>query len=114
MTVIISIPHDMERKLQHKAQMERVPLEQLIIDLLRDALETETAFPSPEEVVARIQAAPVNPASLRLSSGSLAEALRRAPEDPDFDLSAWNQSWAVVEAEMQTITRANAAAEGRA
>ncbi len=114
MTVIISMPHEMERKLQRKAQMERVPLEQLIVELLRDALETETAFPSPEEVVARIQAAPVNPGSLRLASGSLAEALRRAPEDPDFDLTTWNQSWTVVEAEMQAITRANAAAEGHA
>lgn len=114
MTVIISMPHEMERKLQRKAQMERVPLEQLIVELLRDALETETAFPSPEEVVARIQAAPVNPGSLRLASGSLAEALRHAPEDPDFDLTTWNQSWTVVEAEMQAITRANAAAEGHA
>jgi hypothetical protein len=43
----------------------------------------------------------------------LAEALRHAPDDPDFDLAAWNREWAAVEGELQTVTRANDLAEGR-
>ena len=79
-------------------------------------LEPESAspFPTPEEVVAKIQATPPSPGSLQPASGSLAEALRHAPENPDFDLAIWNQAWTDVEAEMRSITRANNVAEGRA
>jgi len=42
----------------------------------------------------------------------LAEALRNAPEDPDFDLAEWTAQWQAVEAEMKAITRANDVAEG--
>ena len=67
--------------------------------------ERESVFPSLEEVVAEIRAIHPNPASLRPASGSLAEALRDAPDDPDFDLSVWNQEWAMVEAEMKMMSR---------
>ena len=65
-------------------------------------IDTESPFPSPEEVVAKIQATPATPISLQPAKGSLANALRHAPEDPDFDLATWNQAWADVEAEMGT------------
>ena len=77
-------------------------------------LENDPAFPSPEEVVAWIQAAPPTPGSFRPASGSLAGALRNAPDDPEFDLAAWNQSWLYIEAEMRAATRANNVVEGRA
>jgi plasmid stability protein len=114
MNINITMPQEMEKRLKRKAESERRSMEQVIIELLNDALETESTFPSPEEVVARIQATPPSPGSVRPASGSLAEALRHAPEDPDFDLATWNQAWADVEAEMQAITRANDIAEGRA
>jgi hypothetical protein len=111
---MITIPNEIERKLQRKADKERRSMEQVILDLLANALDDDPAFPSPEEVVARIQAAPPTPGSFRPASGSLADALRNAPDDPEFDLTAWNQSWLNIEAEMGAMTRANSVAEGRA
>jgi hypothetical protein len=35
----------------------------------------------------------------------------KLPDDPDFDITAWSQEWARVEAEMKAITRANEQAE---
>ena len=66
----------------------------------------EQIFPTPEDVVAKIQAIPPNPHSIRLARGSLAEALRTAPEDPDFDLATWEREWAEVEAEIKAMARA--------
>ena len=114
MTVTIMMPDEMETQLQRQAEKEHMSLEEFILELLARALEMEKQFPSPEEVVDRIQATPANPHSFRPASGSLAEALRQAPHDPDFDLAAWNREWAMVEAEMKAITRANTIAEGRA
>lgn len=61
-------------------------------------------MPPLEEVVAKIRAVPPNPHGVRPASGSLADALRNAPEDSDFDLVAWTQAWKMAEAEMETIT----------
>lgn len=113
MTVIITMPEEIENQLQRKAEKEQLSLEEFILEVLTDTLESETPFPTPEEVVARIKATPGNPNSLRLPSGSLAEALRQAPEDPDFDLATWNRAYTGIEAELRTVTRANDLAEGR-
>jgi hypothetical protein len=48
----------------------------------------------------------------RPATGLLAEALKNAPHDPDFDLETWTKEWAAVEAEIKAITRANDIAEG--
>ena len=48
-----------------------------------------------------IKAEPPNPAAIRPATGSLAEALQNAPEDPDFDLETWTRQWEAVEAEMK-------------
>jgi hypothetical protein len=48
-----------------------------------------------------------------VSSGSLAEALQNASEDPDFELETWRHEWFRVEAEMKALSRANDVAEGR-
>ena len=113
MEVAITLPDGIVMSLQRRAEVEHRSIEELAVDILANALEADDSFPTPEEVVARIQATPPNPSSIRLASGSLAEALRNAPEDPDFDLAAWQRQWAAVEAEMKAITRANDAAEGR-
>jgi hypothetical protein len=52
-------------------------------------------------VVAKIKAAPPNPAAIRPATSSLAEALRQAPSDPDFDLDTWTEEWAAIEAEQK-------------
>jgi len=64
-------------------------------------------------VVAKIQATPPNPANIRPATGSLAEALQNAPDDPDFDLETWIREWSMIEYEMKAITHANSIAEGR-
>ena len=64
-------------------------------------------------LVERIKATPPNPATIRPATGSLAEALQNAPENPDFDLETWTRQWDAVEAEMKAIDRANDIAEGR-
>jgi len=113
MTVTITVPDDMEKQLQRKAEREHLSVEELILELLGHALGTERYSQSPEEVVVKIQAMLPDPRNIRPARGSLSEALRNAPDDPDFDLTVWNREWTIVEAEMQALTRANAIAEGR-
>lgn len=61
----------------------------------------------------QIKAEPPDPAACRPATGSLAEALQNAPEDPDFDLDTWTRQWEAVEAEIKAIDRADDIAEGR-
>ena len=77
--------------------------------------DAETIRNNPEMIalVERIKATPPNPAAIRPATGSLAEALRNAPEDPNFDLEAWTRQWDTIETEMKAIDRADEIAEGR-
>ena len=88
MSITITLPAEVEKGLQAKAEAQQVSLDELIVDILVQAVETEPDedFPSLEEVVAEIKATPPNPASIRPARGSLAEALANSPEDPDFQL----------------------------
>jgi hypothetical protein len=114
MTITVALPDELAHDLQNRAEQMNIGLDELVAGLLTDALAGETEdYPTLEEVVARIKATPSNPASIRLATGSLAEALQNAPDDPDFDLETWTRQWAAVEAEMKAITRANDIAEGR-
>jgi plasmid stability protein len=114
MTVDITLPQDLATLLQERAEAENRTLEEEALYLLRTALANGEAEPTPEQVVARIQATPAKPANMRPAQGSLAEALRSGMEDQAFDLAEWNQAWQSVENEMRAITRADDAAEGRA
>ena len=114
MTITITLSDKLARDLQYRAEEKKISVDDLVADLLFEALANESEeYPSLEAVVDRIRAMPPNPASIRPASGSLAEALQNAPDDPDFDLESWSQQWAAVEAEMKAITRANDMAEGR-
>ena len=113
MAVIITVPDNLEAQLERTATAQELSVEQVALNILSDALEIQGAFPTPEEVVATIKALAPNPHNIRPARGSLAEALRNAPDDPTFDLARWEQEWAGVEAEMKAITRANDIAEGR-
>lgn len=112
MTLIINLPQELETKLKREATARELSPEEYALNLLDDALEQES-FPTPKEVVAKIKALPPNPASIRRATGSLADALRNAPHDPDFDLAQWQKDWDAAEAEMKRITRENDIAEGR-
>lgn len=113
MTFTITMPDEIATQLKRKARQEHRSVEELAVELLSQALEQEKFWLSPEDVVAKMRALPPNPGGCRSASGSLAEALRQAPEDPDFDLARWEQEWANVETEMRAVTRANATIEGQ-
>ena len=113
MATTITVPDSLEVQLQQQAQAQHRSVEAVALDLLREALEAATLYPSVEDVVAQIKATPPNPQAIRPAQGSLADILRRTPNDVDFDLDQWNQDWAAVEQEMQAMTRADDHAEGR-
>lgn len=114
MTITITLSDKLARDLQYRAEEKKISVDELVADLLSEALANESEeYPTLEEVVARIKATPPNPANIHPATESLADLLRGAPEDPDFDLEAWTRDWARVEAEMKAIDRANDIAEGR-
>ena len=113
MSVTITLPDEIAQSLQAKAKAQQVSLDTLVTNLLTDALDAEAEDDELEALVVRIKATPPNPASIRPATGSLVEALKNAPEDPDFDLEAWNREWAKIEAEIKAINRADDIAEGR-
>ncbi len=114
MTVTITLPQTLETQLKQKAQTHHLSLEEMVLDILGNAVRPETSLPTPKNVVAKIQALPSNPKNLRTASGSLADALRQAPTDPEFNLEQWQEEWSNVETEMRQIAKENSIAEGRA
>ena len=56
-----------------------------------------------DELVAAIRRLPPGRDTYEPGRGSLAAALAAQPADPNFDLQAWNEAWARVEAEMARI-----------
>jgi hypothetical protein len=100
MTITITLENNVLAGLQQKAQRQHVTVEELAVKILAAAVE-ESEPMTPEEVVARIKANPPNPAMIRPATGSLADLLRSAPEDPDFNLAEWERNWATVEREIK-------------
>ena len=86
---------------------------QVVVDILVRVLEDDLT-PTVAEVVARIKSTPPNPAMITPPQGSLADALRNGPTDPQFDVKTWEQDWAAAEDELKQINRLNDIAEGRA
>jgi prevent-host-death family protein len=60
-----------------------------------------------------IKATPPKPSNVHPATASLADLLRDALEDPDFDLESWAAQWNAIEAEMKARDRADDIAEGR-
>jgi hypothetical protein len=109
MSLVIEFSPPEEARLQAAAAREGVP----VADIIRKAVANYLPSSNEAEVAAGFQVAPPDPRNLRLARGSLADALRAAPRDPDFDLAQWNREWAAVEAEMKAVTHTNDVAEGR-
>jgi len=86
----------------------------MVLDILGKAVRLEPDYPTPESVVAKIKSVPAKPENLRVASGSLADALRDTPTNPEFNLEQWQENWARAEAEMRRITKENTIAEDRA
>ena len=113
MALSIHLTDELESKLNREAKNRRRSPEQVIIDILTNALEDDP-IPAVADVVARIKAIPPNPAMITLPQGSLSEALRHGPTDPAFDLDAWERDWAMAEEELKRVNLLDDIAEGRA
>ena len=114
MSVTITLTDPLVKQLRIQARRQHLQLEELVFNILNNALTPANQdVLTPEEVVAKIQATPPNPMNIHPATGSLREALHNAPDYPDFDLESWEKEWANVEREMKAVTRANDIAEGR-
>lgn len=111
MTIVVTLPTSVEDSLRRAARLQSIAPEHLAAQILEDAFVDE-AFPTLEEVVAKIKALPFKPENIRPAVGSLKEVLESTPHDPDFDLETWQREWDKVEEEMRAVTRANSIAEG--
>lgn len=112
MTITITIPDRLAVQLEQRADLWRRTVEDVALDILRDAL-SEPAPESVEAVVARIKATEPSAHGVRPAEGSLADALRRTSRSAEFDLEQWKREWREVEAEMRATDLANEHAEGR-
>ncbi len=114
MSVTITLTDPLAEQLRIRAGRQHLRLEDFALDILKNALTPAMQdVPTPEDVVAKIQATPPNPKNIHSATGSLLEALRNAPDYPDFDLKSWEKKWSDAEREMKAMTRANDIAEGR-
>lgn len=113
MVLSIHLTDELENRLNREAKNRQLSPEQVIVDILTDALENDL-IPTVAEVVARIKATPPNPAMITPPQGSLIDALRDGPTDPNFNLAAWQREWAVAEEELKRINLLDDMAEGRA
>jgi hypothetical protein len=112
MAITITLNDKLVAGLEGRAKKHQLSVEELALRILIQAAEeSETA--TPQEAVAKIQAAAPNHAHVTPATASLADLLRASPGDPCFDLETWKKQWSVVEAELKAITRANDVAENR-
>ncbi len=113
MSLTVTLPDPLAIRLESRAKVQKIPLSQMVADMLLNVLEREPVIEQTlEELVAEIKATPPNPASFRAATGSLLEALKDVLNEPDIDARSWNREWEIVEEEMKTITRLNDIAEG--
>jgi plasmid stability protein len=112
MAMTIALEDDLVTELKDRAKQQHLSVEQLVIRILTEAMASSESVTA-REAVARVQAAPSNPAQVRPATADLAELLHAAPDDPCFDLENWERQWSDIEAEMKAIVRANDIAEGR-
>jgi hypothetical protein len=118
MTLTISLPDEVQVKLEKRANAVKWSVEKMATHLLDEALSSIDGKPgetelTPEDVVARILTLPPKPQNIRPAVGSLSDALRESKPDYSFDLEEWKRNWAAVEAEMKATEEGNAVAEGQ-
>ncbi len=112
MSMTITVPEPLAGQLKRKAEQDYGDAEKIALTILQDALDSED-FPTVEEVVAKIRSTPPNAKMIRVAQTSLADALRNAPEDLDFNLEEWERQWSMFEEGLKATTIANDIAEGR-
>jgi len=115
MTLTISLPDEVQAKLEERAKVVKWSVEEMAIHLLDKAL-SPTSRPGPlelkpEDVVQRILSSPPKPQNIRPAIGSLSHALREGKSEYELNLEEWQKEWAVVEAEMRAIEKADSIAD---
>lgn len=114
MPVTITLTDPLAEQLSVRAKKQDLQVEEFVFNILNNALIlTNRDVLNPEEVVAKIKATTPDLKNIHPATDSLLEALRNAPDYPEFDLESWEKEWADVEREMKAVTRANDIAEGR-
>jgi plasmid stability protein len=112
MAMTFTFEDDLVAELKDRAKQQQLSVEQLVIRILTEAMASSEPVTA-REAVARVQAAPPNPAQVRPATADLADLLHAAPGDPCFELENWKRQWSDIEPEMKAIARANDIAEGR-
>ncbi len=111
MTLTISLPAEVQIKLEKRANAVQWSVEKMATHLLDEALEYP--FPTLEEIVARARRLPPTltlPGKVDIQAWR--EALHNPENAPVFDEEAWTAQWNAVDEEMRALTKANAIAEG--
>ena len=102
MAIVITLGDELVAGLQNRATKRKLSVEQFAISILTEAI-AEPESVTPREVVARIQATAPNPSQVRPATANLADLLRSAPADNDFDLASWNRQWSAIETELRRL-----------
>jgi hypothetical protein len=111
MALTIHLTDSLATRLKTRAALQRLPPEQLALDILSSALESRhNSTKTLDDVVAAIRATP--PGVPRPATGSLQDALGVSESLSDFDLDLWEADWVAVEQEMEAVSWANALSEG--
>ena len=106
MTLSIQLSQKLATKLKEEAQQRKVRPEQLAVNILIDFLDDQQddGIPSVAEVVRQIRSLPKDDRFVSLPEKSLADMLKNAPADPDFDLEQWEAEWEKVEEELEQLS----------
>lgn len=133
MQITLTLSEPIVARLQRQAAQLNVSLDDLALKLFSDTLVAEplaklspgaeqngqrdNGFSSLQEVVARIQATPPNPAAIVLPTQTIAEveAVWQANAAGGIDIAPeeWDRLWAEFEQELKSNDRADDVAEGR-
>lgn len=117
MAITLRLEDPLVTRLEDEARNQGLSVKELALRLLDRALAREEFPMSPEQVVAQLRS--MGPESLDTLDArgaefdGLLEEMRSAPVDPDFDVSAWQQQWDRVRAELRRSDRMDDWAEGR-
>lgn len=133
MQITLTLSEPIAARLQRQAAQLNVSLDDLALKLFSDTLVAEplaklspnaeqngkrdNGFSSLQEVVARIQATPPNPAAIVLPTQTIAEVeavwQANAAGGVDIAPAEWDRLWAEFEQELKSSDRAEDIAEGR-
>lgn len=133
MQITLTVPDSVAERLERQATHLNKSIDELAYEIFNDGLgededsehdtefqvdESDTFITEMEELVARIKATPVNPASIVLATQSLAEVeavWQAMAKDPSaMAPDEWDRMWAEFEQQMKLQDRADDIAEGRA